>query len=102
MTFLQVSEALNLTYKTTDALNKLIDDKLPGRPRFQRHEVVADGEAFEFFSRDIIQCIRALYGDPDFAFDLVFEPERQYADKDETIRMYHDMHTGKWWWNKQV
>ncbi|KAJ3560355.1 hypothetical protein NP233_g10889 [Leucocoprinus birnbaumii] len=29
-------------------------------------------------------------------------PERHYADEDKTVWMYHDMHTGKWWWNTQV
>jgi len=25
-----------------------------------------------------------------------------YLDADQTIRLYHDMHTGKWWWETQV
>jgi hypothetical protein len=29
-------------------------------------------------------------------------PERHYADEDETVRLFHDMHTGKWWWDTQV
>jgi hypothetical protein len=28
--------------------------------------------------------------------------ERHYADEDMTVWMYHDMHTGKWWWTTQV
>ncbi len=24
------------------------------------------------------------------------------ADEDQTVRLYHDMHTGKWWWRTQV
>ncbi|KAI0667134.1 hypothetical protein C8Q78DRAFT_1070858 [Trametes maxima] len=27
--------------------------------------------------------------------------ERHYADADKTIRLYHDLHTGKWWWSVQ-
>ena len=41
-------------------------------------------------------------GEVDFAAHLVFEPEWHYADDDETICPYHDMHTGKWWWVTQV
>jgi hypothetical protein len=49
-----------------------------------------------------MECLRALWGDPDFAEHLIFEPERHYADENETTRMYHEMHTGKWWWKTQV
>jgi len=102
MTVLQVHEALQLLYKNSNELNRVIDEKLPGRPAFQRHEVIVAGEAFELFSRDIIKCIEALWGDVDFAEHLVVEPERHYADVDQTIRLYFDMHTGKWWWCTQV
>ena len=91
-----------MSYKNSDELNKIIDNKLPGRPQFKRHEVVQSGEAFEFYSRDIIECLEALWGDPDFVDELITEPERHYADGNMTIRMYHDMHTGKWWWTTQV
>jgi hypothetical protein len=63
---------------------------------------VQSGEALDFYSRDIIECLRALWSDPDFSEDLIFEPERLYADEDMTIRIYHDMNTGKWWWDTQV
>jgi hypothetical protein len=93
---------LNLSFKNTNELNRIIDTSLPTRPKFKRREVVVAGESFELYSRDVVECIRALFGKPDFASYLVFEPERQYADADATIRLYHDMHTGKWWWATQV
>jgi hypothetical protein len=43
-----------------------------------------------------------LWGDVDFAEHLLVEPERHYVDADQTIRLYFDMHTGKWWWCTQV
>ena len=76
--------------------------KLPGRPQFERREVVIQDEAVELYTRDIMECIRAIWGDADFAEDLIYEPERHYADEDQTLRLYHDMHTGKWWWRTQV
>ncbi|KAG1729302.1 hypothetical protein EDD22DRAFT_982670 [Suillus occidentalis] len=82
-------------------LNKIIDNELPGRPKFKRDQIVVANEAFDVYYRDIIECIKALFSDPNFADFLVFAPERHYADKDETIRLYHEMHTGKWWWNSQ-
>ena len=102
MNFSQVCDALNLSYKNSNELNKIIDQKLPGRPTFQRREVIIADEAFELFSRDIIECIKALWGDVDFAPYLVVEPEHHYADADQTIWLYFDMHTGKWWWSTQV
>ncbi len=60
------------------------------------------GEAFDMYFRDIIECIRALFSDPEFAPYLVFAPERHYADENKTERLYHDMNTGKWWWSTQV
>ncbi|KAJ6549962.1 hypothetical protein B0H19DRAFT_1073857 [Mycena capillaripes] len=96
-----VRESLDLSYGTSVQLNKIIDEKLPGRPKFTRSEVVVNGEVFHLYSRDIIECVRALWGDSDFAPYLFVAPERHYIDKDKTIRMYHNMHTGKWWWSTQ-
>ncbi|KAJ3525552.1 hypothetical protein NMY22_g10528 [Coprinellus aureogranulatus] len=93
-----VADALNLSYRNTQQLNSIIDAHLPSRPKFHRHEVVVANESFELYSRDVLDCIRALWADPEFIPHLIFEPERHYLDEDETIRAYHDMHTGKWWW----
>jgi hypothetical protein len=56
----------------------------------------------EFYFRDILKCIEALYGNPEFATHLVVMPERHYSDANQTERVFHDMHTGKWWWETQV
>jgi uncharacterized protein YigE (DUF2233 family) len=60
------------------------------------------GETFSMYSRDILECIKALYGDGDFAKDLLFKLERHYRRKDRNQRVYHNMHTGEWWWQVQV
>lgn len=98
----QVSERLGLSYKNARELNSIIDTQLPGRPRFRREQVVVAGEAFDILYRDILECIKDLYGNPDFADFLVFAPERHYTDTDKTVRYFGDMHTGKWWWSTQV
>jgi hypothetical protein len=56
-------------------LNRIIDDKLPGRPPFQCHEVIVEGQAFEVYYRDVKACIQALFSDPEFAEHLKFRPE---------------------------
>lgn len=84
-------------------LNKLIDHELPtGQPKFKQEQVIVTGEAFDVYYRDIIECVKSLYGDPDFTKYLTFALERHYADADETVHLFHDMHTGKWWWEMQV
>lgn len=99
----QVAERLALSYKNSRELNKIIDEQLPScRPSFQRHEIVVAGEAFEVFFRDVIECIRALFGDPEFAPLLLLAPERHYKDANHSERVYFDMNTGKWWWATQV
>ncbi|KAG2096551.1 uncharacterized protein F5147DRAFT_656609 [Suillus discolor] len=62
-----VHEKLGLSYKNSRKLNKIIDKQLPGHPK------------------DVIKCVKALYGDMDFADFLVFAPECHYADKEQTI-----------------
>ncbi|KAG1797194.1 hypothetical protein EV424DRAFT_1304426, partial [Suillus variegatus] len=97
-----VHDRLGLSYKSSRELNNIIDKKLPtGRPQFRRQEVVVAGEAFDVYFRDVVECVKALYEDPEFAPYLVFVPERHSADQDKTMRLYHDMHTGKWWWRTQ-
>ncbi|KAI0087258.1 hypothetical protein BDY19DRAFT_893576, partial [Irpex rosettiformis] len=93
---------LNLSYKNSRELNKIIDNQLPSlRPRFQRAEIQLDSEVFDVYYRDVLACIRALFADKTFAPFLVFAPERHYTDTSQKNRLYHDMHTGKWWWTTQ-
>ena len=91
-----------MSYKTSQQLDQLIDALPSKRPQFRRHEIVVGDEAFEVFAREIMECLAALWGDPEFAPILVVVPERHYADADKTTRIYFDLHTGKWWWATQV
>ncbi|PCH41885.1 hypothetical protein WOLCODRAFT_89528 [Wolfiporia cocos MD-104 SS10] len=96
-----VVEALGLTYKDSNELNAIIDRSIPGNPHFQCKNVAVAGETYQVYFRDIIECIKALFGDPEIARYLVFAPERHYANAQKTVRLYHDMHTGDWWWTAQ-
>lgn len=98
----KIRERLTLSYKDTKQLNEIIDKQLPCRPTFHRSVVVVDGICFDVYFRDVIECIKALYGDPEFAPYLVFAPEKHYSDKKGGNRLYHDLHTGRWWWSTQV
>ncbi|KAH9015641.1 hypothetical protein EDB84DRAFT_1590195 [Lactarius hengduanensis] len=92
-------DILGLSYKTSQELNNIIDKKLPGPPQFRCQELNIGGECLQFHHRDIIQCIRTLFGNPEFAHDLVFAPERHYTDSTQTCHIYDEMYTGDWWCN---
>ena len=102
LTCLKLADKLALSYRTVKQLNDLINNHLPGRPPFQHKELIIGGEHLEFHCWDILECIRSLYGDPQFAQDLVFVPERHYTGPDRTCCIYSEMHTGNWWWKAQV
>ncbi|KAI9429265.1 hypothetical protein H4582DRAFT_1827220 [Lactarius indigo] len=97
----EVVERLGLSYSTSNELNSIID-KLPGPPPFKSDVLEVGGEHLQFHHRDIILCIQALFGKPEFARDLVFAPERHYADAERICRVYSEMHTGDWWWSVQT
>ena len=82
-------------------LNSIIDG-LPGRPSFQCQDISIGNETLQFYFRDVLECIHAIYGDPEFAQDLAFAPERHYVDHKRTQRVYSEMYTGDWWWSIQV
>jgi hypothetical protein len=75
---------------------------LPGRPPFESRNLVIGDETLELHFRNILACIRSIYGDPEFAQVLAVAPERHYADEEQTVRVYSEMHTGDWWWAVQV
>ena len=83
-------------------MNKKIDTLPMLCPKFRREEVTVDGETFEIFYRDILDCIAEIYGRHSLVPHLKFKPERHYVDPDMTTRIYGDSHTGKWWWEVQV
>lgn len=100
-----LQDLLQLSFKNSRELNLLIDKDLPhNRPRFIRGEIRLEesSEVYDVFYRDVIQCIKALYGDEEFARYLVFTPEKHFSDAAHSNRLYHDLHTGNWWWTTQV
>src|ERR1700677_4012676 len=100
--FIQFCERLGLSYRSSQQLNNIIDSSLPKIPKFQRDSVVMGGEVFELYSRNIIDCIKSLFGDPEFTPHLLLVPECHYEDATLTNKMVHEMNTGRWWWITQV
>ena len=80
----EVIDRLGLSYWSSKELNKIIDEALPGRPSFICCDLVVGGETLQLHYRDILQCIWALYGDPEFVRDLVVAPKQHYTDPEWT------------------
>jgi hypothetical protein len=98
----KIIDALGLSYCSIKEMNLIIGTKVSGRPTFQCKELSIGHEHLEFHYRDIIECIRSLYGDPEFAQDLAFALEQHYTDPKHTCCIYNEMYTGDWWWSVQV
>ncbi|KAF9778022.1 hypothetical protein BJ322DRAFT_1102226 [Thelephora terrestris] len=97
-----LSEALGLSFSNSEQLNNIIDKKLPnGLPQFIREEVEIAGQKYEFYHRDILECVRVLYGDPEIADVLVHAPEEHYTGPDKKCRVFSEMNSGRWWWTHQ-
>ena len=80
----------------------MIDNGLPSRPPFHRHNLTIVGETVPIYMHGILKCIQALYGDAEFAQHLIFKPEQHYMLEEPGQQLYHDMHTRCWWWEVQV
>ncbi|KAF8871151.1 hypothetical protein BD779DRAFT_1680609 [Infundibulicybe gibba] len=99
---IMLQDKLGLSYKNSRELNQIIDTDLPNdRPRFERRDIKIAGETFDIFYRNPLECVKALFADPEFAGDLLLRPERHFADASKTDQLYHEMNTGRWWWDTQ-
>jgi hypothetical protein len=98
----QVCERLGLSYRTSIQLNNIIDSSIPDIPKFERESVGVGNEVFEMYSRNVIDCIKYLFGDPEFASHLLLVPERHFTNASKTNKVIHEMNTSRWWWNTQV
>ncbi|KAN0134253.1 hypothetical protein V8E53_008025 [Lactarius tabidus] len=96
-----VVDNLGLSFRNAQELNRLIDQEMPGCPKFECEEIHIGGESYDFYFRGILPCIRTLFGDPSFTRRLVFAPECHYQDPAHTTQLFGEMHTGKWWWSVQ-
>ncbi|KAG1844271.1 hypothetical protein C8R48DRAFT_678478 [Suillus tomentosus] len=58
-------------------------------------------EDLELWTRDPVECIKELIGNPLFKEYMVYAPSRAYKDEAGTERIIDDMWTADWWWDKQ-
>ena len=52
--------------------------------------------------RNPVEAIKSLWTDPLLADQLVYRPEKMYADNTRKSRLYNEMWIGQWWNKMQV
>ncbi|KAI0258534.1 hypothetical protein BC834DRAFT_926493 [Gloeopeniophorella convolvens] len=102
LTISELPDSLGLSFKSHQKLNQIIDEQLPGRPPFCHEDIVIAGVTVLLYYCDIIECVKAPFGDPQFAPYLHLTPEQHFYNDTCIERVYHDMNTGDWWWVTQM
>ncbi|KIY65772.1 hypothetical protein CYLTODRAFT_52648 [Cylindrobasidium torrendii FP15055 ss-10] len=101
-----VRECLGLSYKNTAGLHERVD-AIPRRAGkwYDKHISFPDrpDEIFVLRHRDIIECIRSLWGDPELSEHIVYKPKKIFqqdpdGNDNKGSRLYNEMWTGEWWW----
>lgn len=59
-------------------------------------------EDIELWSRDPLECVKELIGNPLFKEDIAYSPARAYADAAGQHRVINEMWTADWWGETQV
>lgn len=52
--------------------------------------------------RDPLEVLQDVYAGPTYCERMTFAPERHWTDHRRKKRVFNEMHTGNWWWRKQV
>ncbi|KZT18788.1 hypothetical protein NEOLEDRAFT_1079352 [Neolentinus lepideus HHB14362 ss-1] len=96
--------------------NRAFLDKIDGLPtqgvKWDCHIVTVAGdkvdeagemmtEEVELWSRNPVDCIRELIGNPCFRDVMAYAPEHVFQDEGGKIRIFDEMWTGDWWWDIQ-
>ncbi|KAJ3832638.1 hypothetical protein F5878DRAFT_547871 [Lentinula raphanica] len=104
----QVQERLGLTFNNSRTMLEKLDT-IPDRagPWFTKNLSFKDRpeEVFTIHHRDPLEAIKALWGDPSLARDLVYQPAkifRKEAEPTEENRIFSEMWTGGFWNSVQV
>ncbi|KAF8869819.1 hypothetical protein BD779DRAFT_1479404 [Infundibulicybe gibba] len=96
-----IQQKLGLSFKNSRELNKIIDAQIPDQPKFKCRNIGVAGESFELYYRNPIDCIRSLFGNPEFCNDLLMAPEMHFTRPNKQNQVYSELNTGSWWWETQ-
>lgn len=60
-------------------------------------------ETLEMWTRDPVECVKELIGNPAFAEDVKYAPIRKWKRLGNTKkRVFDEAWTADWWWETQV
>ncbi|KAF8811835.1 hypothetical protein BYT27DRAFT_7208143 [Phlegmacium glaucopus] len=59
-------------------------------------------EDVDLWCRDPVECIKELFGNPEFQDIQCYSPCRVYQDEAGTNREYDEMWSADWWWDTQT
>jgi len=104
-----VKDELKASLKSNYCLRKMLDQMEDGLGadswrRSQLDDIVWNSqhakEPIKFWHRNIIECAKWLLRQPAYKEHLSYAPKQYYND--EGGRVYGEMHSGDWWWERQV
>ncbi|KAI9438486.1 hypothetical protein H4582DRAFT_2111402 [Lactarius indigo] len=85
------STSLGLSYHHIKELNHIINEEMPGQPKFKCEKICIGSYPH----------ICALFVDPRYFRQLIFALEHHYQDAGCTTQVFGEMFTRKWWWSVQ-
>ncbi|KIY61007.1 hypothetical protein CYLTODRAFT_318311, partial [Cylindrobasidium torrendii FP15055 ss-10] len=95
-----VKEKLGLSFKNTSGLHQQLDSVPLRAGEWQvKHLTFPDREDDPFIlrHRDVLNAIKALWGDPNLAKHIVYRPSRIFTDREKKHRIVNEMWTAEWW-----
>ncbi|KIY64660.1 hypothetical protein CYLTODRAFT_327225, partial [Cylindrobasidium torrendii FP15055 ss-10] len=95
-----VREKLGVSYANTAGLHRQLNSiPLRAGKWHVKHLTFPDreDEPFTLRHRDILEAVRALWGDTRLADRIVYKPSRIFTDRDKTNRIVNEMWTAEWW-----
>ncbi|KZT21732.1 hypothetical protein NEOLEDRAFT_1181411 [Neolentinus lepideus HHB14362 ss-1] len=107
-----IQEWVSPSYENNCQFLKKIDSLPTGGAGWKCHNVRIAGdlnneegeikmEDVELWTRDPLEVIRELLGNPAFKDAMVYAPEHVYTDEWRSKQIYDEMWTGDWWWKMQ-
>ncbi|KZT23234.1 hypothetical protein NEOLEDRAFT_1149515 [Neolentinus lepideus HHB14362 ss-1] len=105
-------EWVSPSYENNCQFLKKIDSLPTGGAGWKCHNVQIAGdlnngegeikmEDVELWTRDPLEVIWELLGNPAFKDAMVYAPEHVYTDEQRSKQIYDEMWTGDWWWKMQ-
>jgi hypothetical protein len=102
---------MKTSFKSKYTLMKALD-KLPHGTEWKLKRITVEGnllmngqpdcEELKLWLRDPVNCIRELFGNPEFNGTVSYAPEQVFVDEEGKTRRFDEMWTGNWWWEMQV